>query len=423
MPSRRGKTGVVEAPQTNATADKQDEILSAPPVGVPLRTAGSSDPLGASTMQPSVSFPGEAMSRGPSRRTMITFDDTSAASSPRVSYDVRRPNMSRMGSEGTVFLADDGSIFSKTPASSTVKLADLPKRPPLSRGNTERTVQENIELGPTKVLDYYGENEPLRPPNSRGVSERSIGFVEKFVPYKDSRPSLGARGLSNTSKISTGNLESAFDEDEDEMADQVPEHITAQRLHNPRSGAAGSDQFATTSASLRRRSSQPESHTAVDDWAHHGHNRADLSRVGGRRPRLSYLRRLIDFFEPVTFHPEELQVAQDTNKSKSELLLPSVSMDPLGRDIPSARTSAVESINKSDGELDSKTSSQAQGRPILLPSLWAEIMFVMVCSSGQFLFQSLLGSITCLQRELVDHTFHMSASQAPWVCTTIWCTT
>lgn len=315
-----------------------------------------------------------------------------------------------------MFIGEDGSLLSKTPASSSVKLADLPKRPPLSRGNTERTVQENVELG--SLTSGSLEKYPRRPPNSRGVSERSFDFLKDDAGYH-SRPDLGPRGLSNMSKISTGNLDSTFDDEADEMDDQVPGYMEGSKPYNPRSGATGSEQWATTfrQNSITRRASQPDPYSNVEDWAYHGPNRADdLSHVGDRPEQLSFLQRIIKFFEPVTFHPREFEEADSLNRSKSELSSrPSVVMEALDHDAASARTTAVDSSHKSADEQESKTSSQAQGRPILLPSFTAEMLFVLVCSSGQFLFQFLLGSITILQKELVNNTLHMSASQAPWV--------
>lgn len=323
-----------------------------------------------------------------------------------------------------MFIGEDGSLLSKTPASSTIKLADLPKRPPLSRGNTGITVQENVELGclPSGSTEKY----PRRPPNSRGVSERSFDFLKDDAGYP-SRPDLGSRGLSNMSKLSTGNLDSAFDDEAEEMEDQVPEYMEGSKPHNPRSGATGSEQWSTTfrQNSVTRRPSQLDPRSNVEEWAYHGPNRADnLSHVGDRPQPLSFLQRVIKFFEPVTFHPQEFEEADSLNRSKSELTSrPSVVMEALDHDAASARTTAVDSSLKSAGEQESNTSSQAQGRPILLPSFTAEILFVLVCSSGQFLFQFLLGAITILQRELVDNTLHMSASQAPWVRASFLCVT
>lgn len=411
------------------------------------RSPAAADPLGAASRPPSPPSGGDPSSGAspfPASRAAlaspspglkprtITFDPASNPPSPRASYDVRRPDLNRAASEATLFTPDDAAAapgLSKTPSSSAVKLADLPRRPPLSRATTGRTVVGDMDLDKEKPASDSSRASSLeatsRPPFSRGLSERTLAFVEPVMPRsKDSRPNL-IRGLSNSSNLSSANLEPAFDEDADEMDDHVPDHIELNSRLPRSSGAPGPSPDGWPSglpAGMRRRSSKHDGPMAVDAWAHQGHNSADTPPANGLRAaprhRGGWIRRVADFFEPVTFHPEEFASAENLIRSKSELnSRPSLSADVnvLEHDMPSAQTSAIDSFDKSEGELPSKGASQAQARPILLPSLTAEVLFVMVCSSGQFLFQSLLGSVTILQRDLVEHTFHMSASQAPWV--------
>ncbi|KDN46122.1 MFS general substrate transporter [Tilletiaria anomala UBC 951] len=59
-------------------------------------------------------------------------------------------------------------------------------------------------------------------------------------------------------------------------------------------------------------------------------------------------------------------------------------------------------------------SGLSQARPGMLPTPIAEIAFILVCSTGQFFFSSLIGNVTITQVILVDR-FNMANSQAPWL--------
>jgi hypothetical protein len=55
-----------------------------------------------------------------------------------------------------------------------------------------------------------------------------------------------------------------------------------------------------------------------------------------------------------------------------------------------------------------------QKRPAEIASFLAEILFVIICSTGQMLFGYLLGGVTTLQLVLIDR-LGIAASQAPWL--------
>ncbi|TKY86945.1 hypothetical protein EX895_004233 [Sporisorium graminicola] len=93
-------------------------------------------------------------------------------------------------------------------------------------------------------------------------------------------------------------------------------------------------------------------------------------------------------------------------------VLPSRPPSSQGHDSVQERDS---SVNLPAGEPAQLALASQQARPGILPSLLAEISFIIICSMGQFLFASLVGNMTVTQALLVDHTFSLPKSQAPWL--------
>lgn len=83
---------------------------------------------------------------------------------------------------------------------------------------------------------------------------------------------------------------------------------------------------------------------------------------------------------------------------------------PIATVSATAGSDTTEDHSNEAQEIDSKP----QRRPAALPTLWSEVMLVLLCSSAQLLFAVSLGDMIVPQKVLLDE-IHIVESQTPWI--------
>lgn len=186
--------------------------------------------------------------------------------------------------------------------------------------------------------------------------------------------------------LSSQQLGSAFDE-EDEEDEHAAKNRLAVLASRPTSKAGDGSGTFTVPHLLRRRSSataQPPS-DATDSFP-------AFPPSAHPRRRTSFFRRAVPKLGRVFLptEPDESTMGQQAMAMKSLRGTGEAEVPPPGQAAPVA------------------------GRPVMLPSRTAEVLFVMVCSCGQGLFSHLLGNVVVMTIVLTDR-LGMTNSQMPWL--------
>lgn len=107
---------------------------------------------------------------------------------------------------------------------------------------------------------------------------------------------------------------------------------------------------------------------------------------------------------------DEYFARQDASRSRNTTHVPGTPSEP-NTTAPPTRAASLDDLNPSQGE---PAAPILQSRPVEIPNAVAEILFVLICSTGQLLFGFLSGGVAGLQSVLV-HRLEIEVSQTPWL--------